>query len=403
MAILREIRESLGFSVDEVAAAAGWSRQRQRQLERSDDPESFEADRLADLLGVDVEEALESDSSSDHPVAALLRAQASTLDAASRFRIAEATSVARTVRSLQREFGDAPAWEKISEFRHNPDYSHPKHGAPETLANLVRLKLSLGGGPLRSVQDKALRPLDVLVLWDELPSDIDAFSFATEDCGAVFVGNIAGPHMGTAFGRRVTWAHELCHVLFDRPQMRQMRRFCSVTRPKRKPRRRNEDISYAVERRARAFAAYFLAPREDFVRVWAEQASTDRPRRVRAMMDHYGLGYEAVRSHLDNLDVLSIRSRMDLVPTEVPPSLEDADPWPAPVLARRSVGVSTLRSGVAFDTVARALREGLLSDEGARELLRVGINDWARVRPMLSNAPAGRTWRTSAAYVSSWL
>ncbi len=402
MGILRDIRRSLGFSVDEVAAAAGWSRQRQRQLERSDDPESFEADRLADLLGVDVEAALASGSPPDHPVAALLRAQASTLDAASRFRIAEAMSVARTIRHLQRELGDAPVWERIWEFRHSSDYSHPKHGAPEALADLVRRKLSLGEGPLRSVRDEALRPLGVLVLWDELPGHIDAFSFATEDCGAVFVGNVAGPHMGTAFGRRVTWAHELCHVLFDRPQMRDMRRFCSVTRPKRKPRRRDEDICYAVERRARAFAAYFLAPRDDLVHAWAKSAGSDRPRRVRAMMDRYGLGYEAVRSHLDNLDLLPFRARVDRVPTEAPPSLEEADPWPAPVLAQRSLGVSTLRSGVAFDTVARALREGLVSDEGARELLRVGVHDWETVWHMLSGAPE-RTWRTSASRVSNWL
>lgn len=403
MAVIRELRDSLGFSVDEVASAAGWSRRRQRQIELSDDLESFESDRLADLLGADIEGALEAGAAPEHPVAALLRGQSATLDAASRFSIAEATSVARSVRALQHELGEPSVWEKVSSFHANSDYSHPSEGTPEVLANQTRRFLNLGAGSIRSVQEDVLQALRVLVMWDELPEDIDAYSFATEECGAVFVGNLRGPHMGSAFGRRVTWAHELCHVLYDRPQMRRMSRFCDIRRPSRRPRRYEEDFEYTTERRARAFAAYFLAPREDVSLQWAATRHLERRERVRSMMDLYGLGYEAIRSHLDSLKLLGKRVQMEQVPTQPLHAAEVADPWPAAVVTRRSVGVSSLRSGVVFETVTRAFREGLLSEEGARDFLRVGVNDWPRVRPMLASTGMARTWRTSASHVSDWL
>ncbi len=403
MGLVRELRESLGFSLDEVAAAAGWSRGRQRQIEASDDPETHEADRLADLFGTDIEAVLENGVLPEHPVAALLRGGATRLDAASRFSIAEATSVARAVRELQRALGEADGWSEVSAFRANPDYSHPRGGTPGRLAGLVRERFGLGTGPIRSLTGDVLARLGVLVLWERLPSSIDAFSFANEECGAVFVGNLAGPHMGSAFGRRVTWAHELCHVLFDRPQSRQMRRFCEISRRRRRSRGPGGDVEYEIERRARAFAAYLLAPADELRAFWDEHAAAPKRDRVRAVMERFGIGYEAARSHLDSVGLLPMTARMHRVPTEVPEAFERADPWPESVDALARLGVRPLRGGVVFETVARAVREGLLSDEGAREFLRLGIGDWARVREKLAGARRHGTWRSSSARIGDWL
>lgn len=401
MAVIRELRDALGFSIDEVAAAAGWSRTRQRRIEATDDPEGFEADRLSDLLGIDVEDAVCGGSTPEQPVAALLKASASSLAADTRFGVAEATRVAQVLVELRRLLSGREEAPRVLRFRDDPDYAHPRHGGPERLAALVREAVGLGDTPVQSVRTELLEPLGVALLWESLPSHIDAFSFSSGSTGPVIVGNLDGLHMGSAFGRRVTWAHELCHLAFDRRQMRSVRRFCEAVQARRRPRNPEEDLEFVVERRARAFAAYLLAPRGAVEATWAAVSRLPPADRVRTVMVHFGLGYEATRAHLDNLGLLDFAVALQDVPIEVPEAVRLADPPPLLPEVLLHSGVSPLRAGVFFETVGEALRAGLISEEGAREHLRVDTAGWRTVGPFLRQGSS--TWRTSSAVLSDWL
>jgi len=138
VSVLTRLRESLGFERAEVAAAAGWPRGRLREIERDPASQVDEAEAViqSDLYGMDVVEIIERDRlpSRRTAVAGLLKAKADVLDAESRFALAEAVTVAREARELQRPLVPDTGWKKLRSFYDNPDYSHPNRGTPATLA-----------------------------------------------------------------------------------------------------------------------------------------------------------------------------------------------------------------------------------------------------------------------------
>ncbi len=398
MGHLKQLRSQLGFTADEVTTFAGWPRSRLNEIEGQDDLDEAEASRLSDLYGVDLEQFLASPGSVPmrQPVAALLKAQADVLDAGSRFSIAEATSVARTVRRLQTLLGSVPKWSAVSRFASNSNYAHPRNGLPERLAQSVRRRLNLGTRPIRSIPDEVFKPLGIIVLWEDLPSHIDAISMATPELGAVIVANLNGEHTRTGFGRRVVWAHEVCHLLFDRAKMRALSNFCAIAHAARRGETRA--VASQIERRARAFAAWFLAPREPLADAWEQADAAPADRRVRAIMDRFGMGYEATRGQLDNAQLLSLEDTLASVPTETPPDWEEANPPANLNTEALGTGVSPLRAGVLLEVLIQAHGSGLVSDAYAREQLRIGIEGWERLRPLFKGARGGR-WHTSVAAV----
>ncbi len=385
----------LGFSVDEVATAAGWSDARQRVIEETDEPFADEADALSDLLGVDVLDLLEGEARSP-TIAALMRHNTASLSANSRFAILDAARVADDVRGLERLLGRSEVWkETLKTFDSAKDYSHPSEGFPEKLAAGVRAKLNLGRNPIRSVQRDLLAPLGVTVLWTDLPEKVDAFAFADDVRGLVVVVNRWGSHTTTSFGRRVTLCHEICHLLFDRHVMTKVGRFCQVARQP-KGKKATESLEDKIERRARAFAAYLLAQREDVTEFWEGLGHPPDRERVRKVMERYGMGFEATRTHLHHLNLLSFDYDVHHVDTDPTASLDAADPGPPQqALDRAAAGIALPRAGLLFDLVSDALHENLIGEGAARDFLRVPAQDWSRIGPLLGRR--GGRWRTSAA------
>lgn len=401
MGILRQVREQLGFSPEEVAACAGWSPARLAEIERAADIDEGDAERLGDLYGIDVADAIaEGALAGRQPVAALLKANAETLDAGSRFAIAEATTVAREIRQLQAMTGQPSGWDDVARFKNDDGYGHPRAGVPEALAQQVRGRLALGSKPVASVARSVLDGLHVVVLWEGLPPEIDAFSFASQETGAVIVANTEGGHMAGAFGRRVAFVHELCHLLFDRHKIQGLAKFCEIAvdrEPKRVASRRS--TQYAVERRARAFAAYFLMPVDDLRACWAETPSADPPRAIRAVMERFGVGYEAARSQLDNAGILRMDAPLERrVPTDVPDAWEQADPGCQSHASAFRSGVRPLRAGVLLALVCQARATGSIGDRDAAELLRVPTSRWRELSRSIATPSVDEegTWRTSS-------
>lgn len=400
---LLRIRESLGFQLAEVAAHCGWAPAYLRELEGASDVDDSVAMKLSDTYGIDVVRVLEGHEADLPPVGlrALLRAQAEVLDAESRFAIANAAAVASDASQLRKLLDEPLGWKAISQwFKHNPDYSHPRHGTPEVLAKQVRRGIKLADGPIRSVLLDVVAKLSIHVVTAELAPHIDAISFATSRTGGVIVLNRCGAHARNAFGRRVTLAHEVCHILFDRPKMRGFDDFCTVAKAGRTSLQDKRLSTFAeLERRARAFAVYLLAPRDALRDAWEQLEGTPAPRRVRLLMEHFGMGYEAVRAHLDSCKLLAIDEPMARVETDVPPSWEERDPLPI----ARGEGLEAVplsRRGDFTSLVMRAWRQGVISESGAREALRVELRHWPSARDQLlagQQTGTASRWTTSSA------
>ena len=393
MTVLRTIRENLGFSQHQVASATGLSLARLAAAEIDDDLDHDEATTLGDVYGVDVGDALEAGSATLPPVAALLRGDGAVLSVTARFEICEAATVARTARWLQAQLGDDNGWSRVLNFAADDDYRHPKDGAPDRLASRVRAEFRLGSAPILSVTDQLLRPLGVLVLSATLDEKVDAFCFGTPETGAVIVLNRRGEHTQAATGRRITLAHELCHLLFDRPKMQGMNRFCAIAYPKgRKGVARDAEDS--IERRARAFSACLLAPTDGLREAWSGTRDLELGRRVEHLMTTFGVGYLAARARLN--DVQRIAYSGEIAIREPSSAMWNrADPSPELNAAALASGVSPLRAGPLFDLLLRAHASGLVIEGYVRENLRVDMARWQEVGGKLGFTPQA-TFRTSA-------
>jgi transcriptional regulator with XRE-family HTH domain len=397
--LLKDRREDLGFSLGEVAAEAGLSPARYKAIEKSDELEAWEADVLSDLLGVDVIELVEGGDVEPPPLSALLRNSRQTLAANSRFEIVRTIRVATDLAQL-RELLDGPTQPGLwSSFEHSSDYRHPEAGVPARLSSEVRSKLGLGDAPVQSVTYDVVKPLGVTLLWADLAERVDAFTFFGSTSAPTIVLNIRGEHTTTAYGRRMTLLHEVCHALFDRTVMQRVGRFCEVKRPQTKKFRAVDvegSLEEQIERRARAFAGYFIAPPEDLLRSW-NAYNGGVAEKVRGMMERYGFGYEAARTQLQNLGLFELQKTVSGVPLDVPAALEAADPGVSiEVRERHHRGVPLARAGDLFDLVRRGLEQGQIGEGAARDYLRVPLSTWSDIQPLLSPGDQPKLWRVSS-------
>jgi Zn-dependent peptidase ImmA (M78 family) len=248
----------------------------------------------------------------------------------------------------------------VASFHPNTDYGHPSGGVPARLATALRVKLTLKADPIRCLQQDVLDPLGIVVLWTPLPATVDAVAMASEETGAVIIANPQGAHMRTAFQRRVTLAHEVCHILYDRPEMARFVRACRVEG---EPTGTVRDWFERVERRARAFSVALLAPPDALRARWDATANRPNAERIGDVMSWFGLGYEATRSHLHNQKLFRLDERVDGAFAALSTPWEGEDP--APGIER-----TTLRGGVLRDLCLEAVEAGLVSTRWAEERVR---------------------------------
>ncbi len=403
MSRLTALRQSLGFSVDEVALVSEVSKEEIRRIEH--DPEQLSdelAGRLSRIYGQDVLDALDDldtgDAGADFgsPMATLLKANAEVLDATSRFAISEAVWIARRIRQIRQRWDEPSGWDDIRRFRSNPDYSHPRNGNARQLARIVRERLDLGQGPIASVQSDVLAPLRILVLCVSMPEGPDGQAFAEPDIGGVVLLNVASSANRSVFGRRVTLAHELAHLLFDRSRMRDMSEFCQFEA---RDRRSAASERESIERRARAFAVVLLAPFESVRDEWQRRARESKTRRVRALMTTFGLGYDATRWHLHNIEP-RLLDRFETLPGRVDPAApgrwEAADPIPC-VSDGRLEAVPVVCRGALLETLREAWSRGVISEQVIREELGISMGRWATLRPAVLAGREARRWLPSSA------
>lgn len=366
-------RQAAGLSHEQFAALLELNPATIRAWESGARPiEPVQLDVIAGLFGLEVPQLLGADLRTS-PSTLLYRSMAES-PALERFagdrlphQLGEFMRCARIVAECEQLSG-APAaslaWLDELGPEPLPVGSRAPHGAEE-LATRVRARLGLGDRPIPSMR-ALLRELGVALFFadpDTLHPAVDA-ACMLHPRPAILVNVTAG---GDRWWRtRMSLAHELAHLCFDRDVLGAPRRFFLFSPAERAARSWHLfDRFEAIEQRANAFAAYFLAP-PVAVRALVSRASAATPAALRTVARHFGVGHETAANILTNVFELSDVQRGALItgrPVELPSTHPDRVVRPR------------LRDD---DFVARVLklhREQVIDGVRARRWLRVPAHE----------------------------
>lgn len=128
---------------------------------------------------------------------------------------------------------------------------------------------------------------------------IRGIALAGHDIKPTILVNTTSPFNVTAYGKRFTLAHELCHVLHDRSRARRVTHVSGAW------------VAPGIERRANAFAAYLLMPRQLLVRGWQDRFATSHAE-FTAFAHRLRVNEPALIEHLHNLDFIGEAAREHL-------------------------------------------------------------------------------------------
>ena len=143
--------------------------------------------------------------------------------------------------------------------------------------------------------------VDVRAICDRLEVTIEEMEFVTDSIrGVALAGeglspkilvNLSHPYNGHDGGQRFTIGHELCHILFDRSRARRITHVSGSW------------ASPGIEKRANAFAAYLLMPRELIMRHFSLDAPSlaDEIGRLAGILH---VNESPLIEHLYNLDLI---------------------------------------------------------------------------------------------------
>jgi len=246
--------------------------------------------------------------------------------------------------------------------------SGPPVEQAEKLAALVRAKLGLGRvEPVASIRS-AMASLGIATFYTGFASEeIDGAMWRSRDTPPCVVVN-ARSRRGLLTAFRMTFAHELCHALFDRPK-----RGDAGLVDTRTPR------GSALEQRANAFAAYFLAPRNAIRRFIADSGlrHKDVPsaQSLLALSLHFGVGVEAMAWHLVHCGYWTEETVLANRDLRSPQFASADDRELRPTEAESLVPVE--RRGLLLDLATRAFANEQISAARLRELLSLPItSNW---------------------------
>lgn len=303
-------RAAAGLSMERFAALLQLSASTVQAWEDDRAPVPPEQlDAIARLFGLDIPQFMTADFTAS-PAALLFRsiadADASSLDGLAAVRaphlLGEFLRCVRIEDECERLAGAEASWSWLDAFPAVPvdPESRAPHGAEE-LAARARELLGLGEAPIASMRKLLEVRLGVSLFFvtpEELSPTIDAacVSFPRP---AILVNVVAG---GEKWWRtRMSLAHELAHLLLDRDVLHAPRRLFLLSPAERAPQAwRLTEHFEAMERRASAFAAYFLAP-PAAVRALVRPEEAATARALRAVARHFMVGQETAANVLTNV------------------------------------------------------------------------------------------------------
>ncbi|MGA2127769.1 MAG: ImmA/IrrE family metallo-endopeptidase [Xanthobacteraceae bacterium] len=144
--------------------------------------------------------------------------------------------------------------------------------------------------------------VDIRAICERLEIEIDEKELTTDSIRGValagegfrpkIIVNLTSVFNRNEDGKRFTIAHEVCHILFDRSRAR---RIAHTSGPWAAP---------GIEKRANAFAAYFLMPRQVMSKNVASTADFDDAAAIRQLANRLRVSESALVEHLYNLDFI---------------------------------------------------------------------------------------------------
>jgi transcriptional regulator with XRE-family HTH domain len=403
-AIIRDARESAKLTEPGMARLVGIGTEELKRIERGqEEPSPALLDRFACTLGVDLPRFMAGEATRS-PMRMLFRSMLAErrptvrqlADTGAHRVLGDFVRCTAALGELRERLGERRDPTLIDETRpvHTKRGSAPPHGAEE-LAQQVREKLGLGDEPIYSMSHLVQERLGVDVLWvtpDELDRDIDAASVMAPG-PAILVNLVGGVEQW--WRTRMTLAHEVCHLLFDRDLLaeggqRQFVLFSLATTPAdgwTRPEMPRSNWYFSeeferIEQRANAFAAYFLVPRS---RVLALSKGLDptSEEAIAAIGREHGVGRETAINLLTNVYHLPARARTMMATRPRAPAYETR---PGRRFTEPADVRTGLRSGLLLDLVSRALAAGKIDRVAARDYLRWPLTVPLPPHPALTEA-----------------
>lgn len=370
--VIAEARQIAGLSHDQFAALLELDPATIWAWESGSQPvDPTQLDVIARLFGFDVPQFLAADLRTT-PSALLYRSMAAErsierfADIRLPHQLGEFLQCVRILAECEQLAGTPvkPSWLDEMEPVPLPLASRTPHGAEE-LASRVRAALGLGNEPIASMQG-LLRESGIALFFanpDTLHPAVDA-ACTLHPRAAILVNVTAG---GDAWWRtRMSLAHELAHLCFDSDVLGVPRRLFLFS-----PAERTERSWHLVERfealeqRASAFAAYFLAP-PAAVRTLVSRGSEASPAALQRVAQHFGVGHETAANVLTNVFGLSDVQRSALLAA---PHVELAPVHPDRIVRPR------LRDDAFVDRVLALHRDDVIDGVRARRWLRLATHD----------------------------
>ncbi len=243
------------------------------------------------------------------------------------------------------------------------------------LGEAARQTLHPQQGPVLSLEE-LLNQLGIHVARATLTTpDVDAASLWEPEAVPVVLLNKASDRYAHPGALRATLAHELCHLVHDAGEQNLTTQVSWGI----EHRGNHED---SVEKRARAFAPAFLAPREqtkDWYQRQPRSTRNDPKRTVHALAKHWGLSFEGAAWHAKNCGIVESQAADKLATQPHRPPVDysafSTDPvWIPPAMIHQELPEQAAEpwDGWATQVVLDALAEGHISIGRARELLTWG-------------------------------
>jgi Zn-dependent peptidase ImmA (M78 family) len=364
---LASARAAWGLSQRQLAFRAGISEAEVRTAERSGRAELSTLMSLASALGGTLDDLLAGHRFWVAPALALKSASGLADPAVLIQGLSRASAAARDYQALASLLELPELWKERGARLGPLGVEEPVLVQAEQLAERVREELGNPLEPFASVRT-AMARLGVATFFTEFAAEeVDGATWRVASSPPCVVAN-ARARSGLVTAARMTFAHELCHALFDRPRQGDVG-LVEVRTPR----------STAQEQRANAFAAWLLAPREAVRRFLQESGL--RPGQVPTQQHllslslHFGMGVEAMANHLVSCGYWTREAVWKNRGLRSPrfASIDDHELHPTPVEAL----VALERRGALLDLATQALDQGRLTVGRWRELLGLdAMSDW---------------------------
>lgn len=364
---IKERREALGLTLKDVAAKAGVAATDILEVEGAKIRVPVQRlERLARVLGLDdrwVSSARAGDATRE--LAYRLRTigqQNRSLSSAAVLTFAEAAWVGMVQVRLETWLGIRPRRPRIEPRQVYRDPSYKVYEQGYSLAQETRRILGFGSGALpKTMREICEDVLGIPVVQAELPIGIAGATISGRETRTLVI-NVNGKNRN-AWIRRSTYAHELCHLLWDVQGDLNDLRVDDYDELEASP----DDLPDPVEQRANAFSVEFLAPGDAVVEVFYGARGRDADR-LRAVLEKFDVSFTAGRYQLWN-SLHRPRPLESFTVTETEPSADAqgresyaADYFPIPT-------TPMTRRGRFSGVVVLAAKKGVISWDTAAEYL----------------------------------